>query len=441
MIETRHFTGVFSSVLTIIFELLVILSVILLLLSIQFKITLITLAIILAIMLLYHKLVSKTLGRWGSIREEFSTKSLKSLNEIFGGIKTIKIFNVEKIFSGIFSKHITTFSSTASKHSAFLNYPRIVLEMSAIFIIFSILILLSYSDTDLKNIIPFFGVFAVSAFRLLPSASKLMQSFNNISFYKSSVEMMEKEYNKPQTKIDDEIGQEIIFEREIRLKNINFSHNQKDNIYEKENLNIKKFDCVGIFGESGVGKTTLVDIIMGLYKPDKGHLLIDEKKIVNQNEIQSWQKKISYVPQSIFLFNGSIKNNVSFEFDNNLIDEKKVSQSLVSSQLEKFANQNEKLNYVINEGGGNLSIGEKQRVGIARALYKNPELIILDEPTSALDKNTAKNFINFLGEFRKKRTLIIISHDLNSLQFCDKIYEVTKNERTNNKIILRDSHN
>ena len=110
MIETRHFTGVFSSVLTIIFELLVILSVILLLLSIQFKITLITLAIILAIMLLYHKLVSKTLGRWGSIREEFSTKSLKSLNEIFGGIKTIKIFNVEKIFSGIFSKHITTFS-------------------------------------------------------------------------------------------------------------------------------------------------------------------------------------------------------------------------------------------------------------------------------------------------------------------------------------------
>ena len=148
---------------------------------------------------------------------------------------------------------------------------------------------------------------------------------------------------------------------------------------------------------------------MGLYKPDKGHLLIDEKKIVNQNEIQSWQKKISYVPQSIFLFNGSIKNNVSFEFDNNLIDEKKVSQSLVSSQLEKFANQNEKLNYVINEGGGNLSIGEKQRVGIARALYKNPELIILDEPTSALDKNTAKNFINFLGEFRKKRTLIIIS--------------------------------
>ena len=287
--------------------------------------------------------------------------------------------------------------------------------------------------------IPFFGVFAAAAFRLLPSVNKLMTSFNNISFYRSSINMMAKEYNKFDIKVNNIAEKNILFEKEIKIKNLNFSHNQKDIIYDNENITIQKFDCVGIYGESGSGKTTLVDIIMGLYKPDKGELLVDDQKISSATEIKNWQKKISYVPQSIFLFNGSIKNNVSFEFNEKLIDSKKVSQSLLSSQLEKFSDTPEKLNYKIDEGGGNLSIGEKQRIGIARALYKDPELIILDEPTSALDNNTANNLIKFLGEFRKNRTLIIISHDLSSLKFCNKIYEIKQSNKNKNKIILKDS--
>ena len=440
-IETKNFTGTFHSSLIIIFELLVLASIVFLLFSIKFKITLITLFIFLFIMILYHKLFSGSLGKWGNERVKFSTKSLKTLNEIFGGIKTIKIFNVEKIFSNIFSKYIKMFTSAATIHGAFVNYPKIVLEMSTIIIIFSSLILINYSELDMNSVIPFFGVFVAAAFRLLPSANKLMQAFNNISFHQTSIIMMENEYKKLEKKTDDTINDETIFEKEIKLKDLNFSHNQKDIIYDKENITINKFDCVGIYGESGSGKTTLVDIIMGLYKPDKGELLVDNKKINSIKEIQSWQKKISYVPQSIFLFNGNIKNNVSFEFNENLIDDKKVSQSLLSSQLEKFANTEEKMNYIINEGGGNVSIGEKQRIGIARALYKNPELIVLDEPTSALDDNTAKNLIKFLGEFRKKRTLIIISHDIKSLQFCNKIYEIKQSEKDKNKIVLKDSFN
>ena len=440
-IETKNFTATFSSSLIIIFETLVLVSIVFLLFSIQFKITLITLLIFFFIMILYHKLFSGKLGKWGSERLKFGTKSLKTLNEIFGGIKTIKIFNVEKIFSNIFSKNIITFSSVATKHSAFTNYPKITLEMCAILIIFSTLILINYSELDINNIVPIFGLFIAAAFRLLPSVNKLMQGFNNISFHQPSIIMMENEYKKLEKKIDNTTNKDTIFEKEIKLRDLNFSHNQKDIIYDKENITINKFDCVGIYGESGSGKTTLVDIIMGLYKPDKGELLVDNKKIKTINEIKSWQKKISYVPQSIFLFNGSIKNNVSFEFDENLIDDKKVSQSLMSSQLEKFANTEEKMNYIINEGGGNVSIGEKQRIGIARALYKNPELIILDEPTSALDDNTAKNLIKFLREFRKKKTLIIISHDIKSLQFCNKIYEIKQSEKGKNKIVLKDSLN
>jgi len=438
-IETKNFTGTFQSSLMIIFESLVLVSIIFLLISIQFKTTLVTLFIFSFIMIVYHKLFSKILAKWGNQRVEFSTNSLKTLNEIFGGIKTIKIFNIEQTFSGIFSRYIKTFSSIATKHSAFMNYPKIVLEMSAIIIIAITLILINYSDIELKSMIPFFGVFAAAAFRLLPSVNKLMTSFNNISFYRSSINMMAKEYNKFDIKVNNIAEKNILFEKEIKIKNLNFSHNQKDIIYDNENITIQKFDCVGIYGESGSGKTTLVDIIMGLYKPDKGELLVDNQKISSATEIKNWQKKISYVPQSIFLFNGSIKNNVSFEFNEKLIDSKKVSQSLLSSQLEKFSDTSEKLNYKIDEGGGNLSIGEKQRIGIARALYKDPELIILDEPTSALDNNTANNLIKFLGEFRKNRTLIIISHDLSSLKFCNKIYEIKQSNKNKNKIILKDS--
>ena len=252
---------------------------------------------------------------------------------------------------------------------------------------------------------------------------------------------MAKESNKFDIKINNVTEENILFQKEIKIKNLTFSHNQKDIIYKNENIIIEKFDCVGIYGKSGSGKTTLVDIIMGLYKPDKGELLVDNKKISSLSEIKSWQKKISYVPQSIFLFNGSIKNNISFEFNDKLIDSKKVSQSLISSQLKKFTDQPEKIDYIIDEGGGNLSTGEKQRIGIARALYKDPELIILDEPTSALDNDTAKNLIKFLEEFKKNKTLIIISHDLNSLRFCNKIYEIKQSDKSENKIFLKDSVN
>lgn len=440
-IETKNFTGSLQSSLTIIFETLVLISIIFLLISIQFKTTLITLFTFSLIMFLYHKLFSKILIKWGRKRIEFSSNSLKTLNEIFGGVKTIKIFNIEQIFTTIFSRHIKAFSSVATKHNAFMSYPKIVLEFSAIIILATILIFTHYSSTELKSMIPFFGVFAFAAFRLLPSINKLMTGFSNISFYKSSVDIMSKEYDELDIKITEVTKDNILFKKEIQIKNLTFSHNQKDIIYKNENIIIKKFECVGIYGESGSGKTTLVDIIMGLYKPDKGELLVDNKKITSVSEIKGWQKKISYVPQSIFLFNGSIKNNISFEFNEKLIDTKKVLQSLISSQLQKFTDQPEKIDYIIDEGGGNLSTGEKQRVGIARALYKNPELIILDEPTSALDSNTAKNLIKFLEEFKKNRTLIIISHDLNSLRFCNKIYEIKQTNDSKNKIVLKNNVN
>ena len=207
--ETKNFTATFSSLLIIIFESFVLVSIVFLLFSIEFKITMLTLFIFSIIMLAYHKLFSQTFNKWGSQRRESGTQALKTLNEIFSGIKTIKIFNVEKTFNKMFANYINRFSSVATKHSAFINYPKIVLEMIAITIIFSSLIIINNSNLDLESIIPFFGVFIAGAFRLLPSVNKLMMSFNNISFHKTSINMMIKEYDKTEITIDKTIYKNI----------------------------------------------------------------------------------------------------------------------------------------------------------------------------------------------------------------------------------------
>ena len=216
---------------------------------------------------------------------------------------------------------------------------------------------------------------------------------------------------------------EISFKENISLKNIFYNHNGRESVLENVDLKIKFGETIGIVGPSGAGKSTLIELIIGFINPKSGSILVDNKPI-SQNQ-KSWQKQIGYVPQSLFLLDDTLERNIAFGLEDKNIDKLKIQKALTESQLINFVKnleKNEKT--IVGENGIMISGGEKKRIGIARALYNQPKVLILDEPTNELDKDTEKNFLKVLSDLQKKITIIIISHNIKSLNFCDKIYEI-----------------
>ena len=222
--------------------------------------------------------------------------------------------------------------------------------------------------------------------------------------------------------ISNQIIPKLEFNKIINIKNLKFSYkNSEKKILNNINLEIRKNDCIGIIGESGAGKSTFIDVLMGLNKPTKGEITLDDVNIL-QNR-RGWQKMIGYVPQSIYLIDESIKKNIAFGEDD--VNIGKLNQVLKQSGLEQFVeNLANKENTIIGEKGAKISGGERQRIAIARSLYKNPDLIIFDEATSSLDLETEKKVLETIKHLKEEKTLIIISHRMNTLNYCNKIYEL-----------------
>ena len=216
------------------------------------------------------------------------------------------------------------------------------------------------------------------------------------------------------------------FNSKIEIRNLTFSYSKsKDLVLKKINLTINKGDSIGIIGESGSGKSTLVDLLMGLYKPKDGKIMIDGVDI--HNNTRNWQNKIGYVPQSIFLTDDSILKNIALGIDENLIDFELINSVVKASQLEKFIHSlDEGINTQVGERGVQLSGGQLQRIGIARALYNQPEILILDEATASLDYNTEINVMEAIKNIKKDKTLIIVAHRLTTIDDCDYIYKIEK---------------
>ena len=211
------------------------------------------------------------------------------------------------------------------------------------------------------------------------------------------------------------------FKDKIRINKINFSYQTNKAVLKDINIEIKKNTKVGIIGPSGSGKSTLLDLITGLHSPDKGAIFCDNIDIDTNKP--GWQKKLGYVPQTIYLLDDSIKNNIAFGIEEEKINNTKVFESLEKSQLTEFINSlPEKENTIIGNNGIRLSGGQRQRIGIARALYSNPEIIILDEATSSLDMENEKKIMDDIDKFSKNKTIIIITHRLNSVFNCETIY-------------------
>ena len=365
---------------------------------------------------------------YGIIRNESDTKRYQVLDETFGSIKDIILKNKKDLFLKRFKKYNDASVFTTKKVMIFQSFPRYIFELLVILFFVLITIYLTYKN-QIISVLPTLGLFAAISFRSIPSINKIFSCLNNIKYSSRSIDIIIREIKSYQNKktINHNLETKpIIFDKEILVKNIAFKYPySEENIFEKIDLNIKKNSFIGIMAESGVGKSTLVNIICGLLPPSKGNIFSDGKIV--DTESNEWRKKFGIVPQNFFMLDDTIKNNITFGEDinkNYLLFEKAISQS----ESKEFIETREiKDLEIIGQKGTRISGGQQQRLAIARALYFDPEILIFDEATNSLDKKTENSILNTIKKMASTKTIIQISHDPDALKYCEKIYRLSKN--------------
>jgi len=415
--EAHFLAALIQSILTLVSEAFIFIFLYFALIYMNFKITL-TLTIFLIIFgLLCGRLFLKTLSSKGKERSLWIDKVYRQLNETFGNFKMIKLSGHEHVSEQGFKKTMTGYAEVNVLVDTMGVLPRSILESFG-FIILILIVLYTLRFEGGDSVLPIVSMFALALYRMLPSVNKIVTSAQRIIFHKNSLD----EIYGMLSLNEEQIGEEtIIFQNQIELKSLNFSYSRSSkSTLNNINLCINKGDKVSFVGESGAGKSTVVDLILGLLNPSSGLIKVDNKTLLS-GQYKSWRKKIGYIPQNIYLFDGSVSDNIVM---NRNYDEEKLISVLEKTKLYDVFVNKEGLETKVGENGSSLSGGQKQRVAIARALYGDPEILVLDEATSALDKETEEQIIKEIFEISKSKTLIAITHRIETLKSCNKVFEI-----------------
>jgi ATP-binding cassette, subfamily B, bacterial PglK len=373
-------------------------------------------------------LTKKPLIKFGKNISKNQTLVIKSLQEGLGGIRDIILDGSQRLYSRIFrSADIDLRHSTASIVIIGTS-PRFAIEVIGIIFIALLALFLSKSTDGLSQYIPLLGAIALATQRILPTLQNSYKSWTQIKGSQAPCRDVLDVLDQGIIELDEveKNNEKLKFEKEITLKNVSYKYNDKlPYVLNNINLSIKKGQCIGIIGRSGCGKSTLVDIMMGLLNIIDGSFSIDEKEIDNKN-VRLWQKHISHVPQSIFLADGTLIENIAFGVESKDINIERVQESARKAKISEFIDSLElKYNTFVGERGVRLSGGQRQRIGLARALYKDTaDLLILDEATSALDTHTEIKVMNKIRELNKNLTVVIVTHRIISLKDCDMIIKI-----------------
>lgn len=365
------------------------------------------------------------------------------------GFKEIKITQTADHFIDGYEDAYEKQRRAEVKNEYIVNLPEKLIEAMCVAVLMGIICVKIKMGTDMVSFVPKLAVFAVAAFRLLPSISRMTRYMNGVIFnnpflqsaYDNLIEIQQYE-NTDEIENEKENEWNGEFHKELRISNIfwNYSGSDKE-ILTDLSLTINKGEAIGLIGASGAGKTTLADIILGLLKPRKGTIYMDGIDIYSSPK--QWSKIVGYVPQSVFLANDTIRNNVAFGHPREEIDDKKVWDVLKEAQLDQFVEGlPDKLDTQVGERGIKFSGGQRQRIAIARALYNEPSIVVLDEATSALDNETEKAVMEAIDSLQGYKTLIIVAHRLTTIRNCDKIYEIRGGKavlREKDEIFLSDS--
>ncbi|MGL5351144.1 MAG: ABC transporter ATP-binding protein [Cetobacterium sp.] len=365
--------------------------------------------------------VIKTSKKLGKIREGRNRTFYKVVTSVFSNYKFVKLqgdhYSIQKNYDDALEKN----DEIAIKQAILTPLPKSMLEFSGFFMIVSIVLfsIMKYGEEGMSEVLPIVSLFFLSLYRMLPSIIRIVGIFQGFAFTAPVPGRIKEELSYEVENLGDE---KLDFNSQIKVKNLKFQYKEGTLILNDVSLKINKGESVAFIGESGSGKTTLVDILMGLYKSLSGDIVVDGVKLTNDN-LKAWRERIGYIPQEIYLFDGTVAENVAFGADYN---EERVIEVLKKAKIWNFLNEKEGVNTKVGDAGVMLSGGQKQRIGIARALYKDPEILVLDEATSALDDNTEREIMDEMYNLSSGKTLIMIAHRLSSLKRCNRIYELEK---------------
>ena len=379
---------------------------------------------------LFMKITRRVTKKLGQDRRYYERKMIQWISQAFGGIKEIKVLNRENFFIAAYRKYQKLYTANALKKSIISYSSRPIIEVVAISgLLIAIIIKINYGRSDTADFISQLAVFAMAAFRMLPSASRINEGFSNIIYAYPSVELLYddlKEIEDVCIRAADEDGPESGWrlDKVIELKQVTFSYpGSSELILDNASLSIPKGKTVAFVGSSGAGKTTIADIILGVISPQMGKVLADGMDI--HKNIDMWHRQIGYIPQNIYLSDDSIRNNIAFGIKDELIDDTAVEAALKKAQLYEFVeNLPDGPNTFVGDRGVRLSGGQRQRIGIARALYHDPEILVLDEATSSLDNETEAAVMEAIDSLKGIKTMLIIAHRLTTIENADIIYEV-----------------
>ena len=418
-----------KSILTLITEITLVLGLVSLMIFLEPMGTLISFIFIFSTGYLFYLIVQRKASKWGEDRKYHEGIKLQWLQQGFSSIRDIKIMNKLKYFTDSFSQQNKLTNDTQFKQDFTLSLPRLWLELFTV-IGFTILVLLLMNfKKDMVDIIPVLGFFTAAAFRMMPSITKIMNASQSIKFGLPVGRTYIQEFlDFKEINEEDNNVKKLNFKNSIELVNINYTYpNTTKKILNNINVKIPFGNSIGIYGDSGVGKSTLLNIFLQLLKPQSGKIILDGEDTANFT--RQWQNIMGYVPQNVYLNDDTLINNIALGVTDNQINIEKINEIVKKMKLDKFVNSlKEGFQTKVGEFGDRISGGQRQRIGIARALYSDPQILILDEYTNSLDKETEEEIVKEVNSLKYNKTIITITHKSSSLKFCDSIYKLTEKE-------------
>ena len=408
-------------------EFLILLSSIIFLLFINTKVTVVLILFITIVSLIFYFFFKRKVKYLGSERKIGEKKKFDSFQKGLTSLKEIIIFNAQRYFVSKFEFRANAIAKIQHQFTFISRLPKLWLETVAI-LSFGLFFLLQPGTFEKNYTLGLTSIIILVLIKILPSAQKIISAVQYIKFSKDCIDNLYNEFSEEKKNIIlPKIEKDYIFKEKIEFKNVSFFYdNEKKHGLKNINLIINKSDKIGVIGKTGSGKSTLINLLTSLIIPSSGQIIIDETEL--RENSKKWLNNLGYVSQTNHVYEGTLNQNIALGVNESEIDNNKISEVIKISCLEDFYVKRKDRNFVIDENGKNISGGEKQRICLARSLYKDPEILILDEATSSLDISIENEILTRIFKVFKDKTIIFISHRPNTLRNCNKIFEVSNME-------------